>query len=349
MNAAHGEPALLGPPDFCRLPVLFATALAAQMVVLAIGLVPSETPAWRPAQWLAASALSQWLALCSALALCKARPLLAALPAPGSALAAWALPVLVAFSGSWLVFGIAPLIDAELLPAHTGALRFSASIAAIAGMLAAVLLRYLHLRRRWEAQVAAQAQAQVEALQARIRPHFLFNSMNSIASLVRRDPQTAERAIEDLAELFRAALGSDPRPATLDEEITLCERFLAIESLRLGPRLGVDWRIDADVPRQLALPRLLLQPLVENAVRHGIARLAEGGRIGITLRRDGRRLRLRIDNPRPVDADGDAGGNRHAQASVARRLAHFFGERADMAVDAGRGYYAVELSLPIDA
>jgi two-component system, LytTR family, sensor histidine kinase AlgZ len=217
--------------------------------------------------------------------LCKARPLLARLPANAAGLGAWALPVAVAFGGSWLVHGIAS--DARTRPAARRQQRACASalsIAAIAGMLAAVLLRYLHLRRRWQAQVAAQAQAEVEALQARIRPHFLFNSMNRSPAwcAATRPPPSAPSRTSRRTVPRRAGQGG--RLATLAEEIDLCERYLGIERCGWATATAVDWQIDADVPRDQRLPRLLLQPLVENAVLHGIARLAEGGRIDIAIR-----------------------------------------------------------------
>ncbi len=336
-------------PDFCQLPTLFSTLVAAQLAVLVIGLAPSTDSEWNGSQWIAASALAQWLALCSAVPLCKLRPALQRLPPTLGGLLAWAIPVAVAFLGSLLLHELNDSLQLELGAGIASRMHFAGAIAAIAALLSAVLLRYFHFQQRWRQQIAAQSRAQVDALQARIRPHFLFNSMNSIASLVRRDPATAERAIEDLADLFRAALGAGGEAASLDEELRLCERYLAIEALRLGDRLQVEWRIADDVPRQLPLPRLLLQPLVENAVGHGIARLAEGGRIEIDIARERKALRIRIGNPCPRLPESTREGNRHAQSSVAQRLAYAFGPRAGMTVATREGYYSCELRLPLDS
>ena len=196
--------------------------------------------------------------------------------------------------------------------------------------------------------MAAHAQAQVQALQARIRPHFLFNSMNSIASLIRHDPATAERAVEDLSELFRAALGTGSGESTLAEELHLAERYLAIEALRLGSRLHVDWVLPDDLPRTLPLPRLILQPLVENAIVHGIAKLPQGGKLRIAAWREGAQLHIDVSNPLPP-AITPSHGNHHAQDNIAQRLAHRFGARARMAAGARDGYYAATLIVPIDA
>jgi len=334
-------------PDFCQPPTLFSTLVAAQLAVLVIGLAPSAESSWNLRQWVAASAFAQWLALCSALPLCKLRPRLLLLPRMLGAALAWAIPVVVALVGSLLLHGLELIalleLDARLQPA----LPFALAIAAMAGLLSAALLRYFHFQQQAHLQVQAQARAQVEALQARIRPHFLFNSMNSIASLVRRDPDTAERAIEDLADLFRAALGAGDGSSTLADELVLCERYLAIEALRLGERLRVDWQVSDAVPRALAMPRLLLQPLVENAVIHGVARLAEGGTISLRITTEAQAVVVLIGNPCPPLPGPTVGGNQHAQSSVAQRLAYAYGQRAQMAVQAGQGYYAVELRLPL--
>src|SRR5690606_14742609 len=170
--------------------------------------------------------------------------------------------------------------------------------------------------------------------------------MNWIAGLVRRDPVTAERAIEDLSDLFRAALGAGQGESTLDEELTLCRRYLAIEALRLGDRLAVDWQLDPELPGELPLPRLILQPLVENAVVHGIARLGQGGTIRIAVARQARRLEVSITNPAPPPRNARP-GNAHAQASIAQRLAYQFGPAARMATSHADGYYRCELSLPL--
>jgi two-component system sensor histidine kinase AlgZ len=333
-------------PDFCRLQRLFAVLVVAEVVVLVLALAPREEGPWGWPRFLAASLFAQWLALTSAVLLCQARKPLARL-SPWLALGlAWLLPVLVAGGGAALVHELDASLGYGLSLPLSQRIEFASGCAAIAALIGAVALRYFYVQEQWQAQVQAQAAAEVRALQARIHPHFLFNSMNTIASLVRSDPETAERAVEDLSDLFRAALGAGKGESTLGEEITLTERYLSIEALRLGDRLQVSWQLPADLPRSLAMPHLILQPLVENAVNHGIARLTAGGRVEICARVERGRLLLRITNPCPRELD-DQPGNQHAQGSIAQRLAHRFEGRARMTSSRSEGYYAVELELPL--
>jgi two-component system sensor histidine kinase AlgZ len=338
-------------PDFCRLPTLFAVIVGAELVVLVLAVAPLEHERLQPFAFGTASLFAQWTALTSALLLCKLRGALLRLsPMPG-ALLAWLVPVVVAALGAWLLFQInrglgllgTPVVDP---------LRFVIRCAALAGLIGAAALRYAYVQEQWRRQVSAQAKAESDALQARIRPHFLFNSMNTIASLVRSDPQKAERAVVDLSDLFRAALGAGEGESTLAEEVELVERFLAIETLRLGDRLRVRWQREEPLPWGLKLPRLVLQPLVENAIIHGVAQLADGGTIDIGLRAQGKALKVTVGNPCPPsgqlagEASG-AGDNSHAQQSIAHRLRYRFGTATSMVTRHDAGYYACELTLPI--
>ncbi|HEY8682239.1 MAG TPA: histidine kinase, partial [Rhodanobacter sp.] len=190
----------------------------------------------------------------------------------------------------------------------------------------------------------AVTRAQVEALQARIRPHFLFNSMNTVAALIRVDPDAAERTVEDLSELFRAALGQhDTGDGTLGEELALVERYLAIEQLRLGARLHVQRELD-DLPADYPLPRLLLQPLVENAVRHGIQPLREGGTVILRGHRDAAGIRIEIINPLP--GTPPASGNGHGLDSVRQRIAYRYGPLAKVQAGPQDARFVVLLQLP---
>jgi two-component system sensor histidine kinase AlgZ len=210
------------------------------------------------------------------------------------------------------------------------------------------VLRYLFVIDGWQAQVRASSRAEADALQARIKPHFLFNSMNTIAGLVRRDPVVAERAVLDLSDLFRAALDAGESNSSLAEEVELAERYLAIEALRLGPRLQVAWRRTEPLPWKQPLPRLVLQPLVENAVLHGISRLPQGGMIEIDIAADADMLLLAVRNPAPPQREGDGNrGAQHAQRSIGHRLAYAFGPRAGMTAAWDAGYYRCELKVPI--
>lgn len=333
-------------PDLCRAPALFSIAVAVQVVVLAAMLtrLPQTISDWTAL--FTASLFAQWMALLCAAALCRLRPIIHRLPQiPGVALAL-AVPTAICTLAALLVALIDQSFSAGWTVPPEKTLRFAFVCGAIGLLLAAGLLRYFYINEQWAAQIAAHAGAQVQALQARIRPHFLFNSMNSIASLIRHDPATAERAVEDLSELFRAALGAESGESTLAEELHFCERYLAIEALRLGPRLRQRWELASDLPRQLPLPRLILQPLVENAIVHGISPLSEGGEVTIRVHREGDALHIEIANPCP-EKPVRIHGNHHAQDNIRQRLTHRFGTRASMTPQARPGYYSVVLTLPL--
>ena len=252
----------------------------------------------------------------------------------------------VALLGAGIVHALFSIIG-EM---DSGFARFVGGSAAIAMLLSAAVLRYFYVGDRWKAQLAAHARAEADALQARIRPHFLFNSMNLIAGLLRRDPVMAERAVLDLADLFRAALGAGEDDSTLAGECGLAESYLGIESLRLGERLRVEWRREEPLPWELPMPRLVLQPMVENAVLHGISRLPEGGAITIALATEGKFLRITVRNPAPPpeeEARTPHRGSGHAQRSIAHRLAYRFGPAARMTAGWQAGYYLCEIRLPL--
>jgi two-component system, LytTR family, sensor histidine kinase AlgZ len=332
-------------PDFCRMDTFFVVMVAVEIIVLAAVLMPDSSGNTQARDVFTASLFAQWLALLSCVLLCQARRWIVRWPLHLSAPLAWAVPVVTSLLGAAAVHRLDKMMGLQMTVPPEHALRFAFSCAAMAGLLTAALLRYFYIQQQWKAQVSAHAQAEVKALQARIRPHFLFNSMNSIASLVRRDPLTAERAIEDLADVFRAALGAGQGAWTLGEEFDLIRRYLAIEQLRLGDRLRTEWRITAEAALDRAIPKLLLQPLVENAVLHGIARLPDGGSVVIQVRNVDAGVEVKIDNPCPPRMPATS-GNGHALESVSLRLQHYFGPQAWMAVAPAAGYYSVTLWMP---
>ena len=332
-------------PDLCSVHRLVAVMGVAQLVVLVIALAPVGGERWGLESFLSVSAFAAWVALASAVLLCRLRAQIHRLTRGVGRAVAVLVPTVVAGLCAWSVQFLG-LGNPDVVAPGTGA-GFIASSMVLTGMIAGVALRYFYVRDEWQAQVQARAKASVDALQARIRPHFLFNSMNSIASLVRTDPVNAERALEDLADLFRAALGAGDGDATLQQEIELGQRYLAIEKLRLRERLRVTWKLPDPLPA-IRLPKLVLQPLLENAVVHGIAALPEGGEIEVSLRVARGRLEIRITNPCLRSGGPDRGnGNGHAQASIAQRLAFHFGPGIKMTARQVDDHYFCEISLPL--
>jgi two-component system sensor histidine kinase AlgZ len=333
-------------PQFCQPATVYSAMLLAEIVVVIAVFSPGEsTTRW----WLALSTgtvLAQWIALSTIAVLCLLRPRLAALPS-GAALAT--VTAVLALT-AWLMASLGFMLDRELewglLSPRQDRDRFVLGIVATVVLMAALGLRYGYVHVQWRLQIEARARTQVEALTARIRPHFLFNSMNTIAGLIHEDARLAERVIEDLSDLFRAALAAGERAHPLGRELELCRRYLAIEGLRLGERLRVDWDADA-APTDLPVPPLLLQPLVENAVYHGIQPLPEGGVVRVAATRDGNDLLLTIENPRPLEFVATAAGHGMAQENVRQRLHYAYSQRASLEVEERAGYYGVKLRLPL--
>lgn len=194
----------------------------------------------------------------------------------------------------------------------------------------------------------SELQSRIQALQSRIRPHFLFNSMNSIASLISVDPDAAEKVVEDLSQLFRASLSTNEEQVTLAQEVSLCRRYLYIEQLRLGDRLTMDWQIDEPLLSQ-PIPLLTLQPLLENAVYHGIQARPEGGEIRIAIYRADNEVCISIANPVPP-VRGHHRGNRMAQDNIRYRLEALHGKAAKLDVSQLSGHYQIIVRYPyVDA
>ena len=211
----------------------------------------------------------------------------------------------------------------------------------------AVFAHYLALRERWQNQFYAEAHVRLDALQARIRPHFLFNSLNTIASLIHDHPELAEEATMDLADLLRIGL-KHAETHSLNDELELIRGYLRLEALRLENRLQLEWQLDQALPMSQNLPPLLLQPLVENAIVHGISRRLDGGTLSIEGRkiRFGR-LRFTITNPLPDADSAPAAGNRTALDNIRQRLALAYEERYGLKTWTEDGCFKAELTIPV--
>ena len=204
------------------------------------------------------------------------------------------------------------------------------------------LLAYLRLRAK--AFSPALAEARLQALNARIRPHFLFNSLNAVLSLIRRDPKRAERALEDLADLFRVLMSDSRRFVRLAEEIAMLERFANLEQLRLGERLRVTWEVD-QAPENALVPPLMLQPLLENAVYHGVEPGLGSGEVVIHIEARGERVLVRVANPFQPQA-AQRPGNRMALDNLRERLELFFDAEARLGTRVAHGRFEVQIEFP---
>ena len=289
-----------------------------------------------------ASLYAQALALVTALGLCISRAWLGRLSARGAWLGSWFVAVMVA-----LVFSYSAGIVGTVLGAGPGREDFSLfvlqSVLAVA-LVGVALLRYLFIRAQWRAQVLAQSEARVQALQARIRPHFLFNSLNTIASLIPEEPLSAERAIEDLADLFRGSMRRADSLISLSEELDLARRYLQMEQRRLGDRLRVEWRV-SELPEGASILPLTLQPLLENAVAHGIQPRADGGELKVYGRAEKDNIVITISNPLGPD-ESDNRGHGMALANIRERMELAFGPAASLITHQNEEQFFAVLSLP---
>lgn len=232
-----------------------------------------------------------------------------------------------------------------LLPSDGDSLVAMIKVAILSVLSSSLILHYLGLR--YQAVRPALDIGQMAALTARIRPHFLFNSLNAVLSLIRKEPRRAEEALESLSELFRVLM-RDPRDLVpLSEEILLCRQYLDLERLRLGDRLRIEWSID-DVPQDCLVPPLMLQPLIENAVYHGIEPSDFGGTLRIVFKRQATAIRIEIINslPESSGAGRHLDGNQMAMANIRQRLALHYDLEASLDITQAGGEHRVTLLLP---
>jgi two-component system sensor histidine kinase AlgZ len=268
----------------------------------------------------------------SLVVLCAARRGLAALGYTGAFAAILGFEIVLAYLVH--LFAASVMTGMALIP--------FAQFAAMTALFTAVALAYLDVRAR--ALAPALAEARIQALQARIRPHFLYNSINAVLSLMRSDPRRAERALEDLADLFRVLMADNRTLAPIGNEIELARQYLALEELRLGDRLRVRWNVDG-LPPDALVPPLVLQPLVENAVYHGIEPSDKGGEIQIDVVRVGKEIVMELRNPFPGGGK-HATGNRMAIVNIRERLQLHFDAEASMRSEVKDGFYRVVIRMP---
>ncbi|EKA29392.1 alginate biosynthesis protein AlgZ/FimS [Pseudomonas aeruginosa ATCC 14886] len=329
-------------PELCEAEALFTLVLLAELLVLVLVLAEPMTPSFNWVRLALASLFVQWIVLLSAALFCRLRPLLARLPV---ALAGSACCLLVVA----LTLGCTAVAEHYQLGGEltrAGEVNLYLRHALIALIMSALVLRYFYLQSQWRRQQQAELQARLESLQARIRPHFLFNSLNSIASLIELDPLKAEHAVLDLSDLFRASLAKPGTLVSWEEELALARRYLSIEQYRLGDRLQLDWQGHGG-PANLPIPQLTLQPLLENALIYGIQPRVEGGLVQVeAVYREGV-FQLCVSNPYDEALESPPSkGTRQALHNIDARLGALFGPKASLSVERRDGRHYTCLRYP---
>ncbi len=228
-------------------------------------------------------------------------------------------------------------------PGREGLAAFMLQSVLAVSVVSVALFRYLFIRAQWEAEIEAEAEARVQALQARIRPHFLFNSLNTIASLIHDEPDAAERATVDLADLFRGSMRRADQLISLEEELSLGRKYLDMERRRLGERLTVDWNV-AELPADASVLPMILQPLLENAVNHGVQARANGGQIRVFGRVEGENIVITISNP--VPEQDVRPGHGMALPNIRGRLELALGSQASLITNQDQDRFYAVLTLP---
>lgn len=344
MSQGDEQAARVFLPDLCTTRAVLVVVVVAELLALVMTLAASHYNGFSFERLALTSLFIQWVALTSAALLCMLRDFLNRFSLAWAATSVVALVVADTFAFSilarlalvWTLGHDTPLLQADPREPWVNA--------GIAAIITGMVMRYFYVQEQLREKGEAELQARIQALQSRIRPHFLFNSMNIIASLISVDPDAAEQVVEDLSRLFRASLKESGDQVSLREELDLCERYIRIEQLRIGDRLKVEWDVKVEGDKYL-IPLLTLQPLVENAIYHGIQPLAEGGVVRIAAWLEDDCLNLAISNPCGA-ATSSHKGNRMALANIGHRLEALYGRAARLETSASDNNYEVRISYP---
>lgn len=331
-------------PDLCQAQSILFLVLIAELLVVVVVLAGGNLINFDWTMLGLTSLFVQWVVLASAALLCNFRPVLMRMSTAYATVMGYALilslTLIFSVIGEWMT-----LDDMGWDNDKSGIIIRNVLVAAV---MSGIAFRYFFLQHQLRQQEQAELNSRIQALQSRIRPHFLFNSMNIIASLISIDPETAETVVEDLSMLFRASLNdSSNLPVPLAEELDLCRKYVHIESLRLDDRLRVSWRVDVD-PQNVKIPLLTLQPLLENAIYHGIQPRPEGGEVVVNIQSLVGKLVATISNPLPSGDFSREPGNRMAVDNIKRRLEAIYGTEASITSVRGDNSFTTTISYPLD-
>lgn len=333
-------------PSFCDIRIVFSVVIIGELLAFLLTLA---SPHSHHNEWGQLSLLSmfiQWIGLSWAALLCTLRQWMTTIPMLAAGTVSYGSLLLCTIAFTEMAYWGIPSLGGEILTinmTHWEFLGRNLGIAAITGFL---VLRYFFLRHQLKLGIEAENQARMQSLQARIRPHFLFNSLNAITSLIRHQPRVAEEAIEDLADLFRTNLDTARSTVSFYDELDIARRYLRMETLRLGDRLKIEWELE-QMPEDASIPALTLQPLLENAIYHGIELLAQGGTIRCYARRKRNMLYLTIANPIPEQAQqSNRPGNQVAMDNIRQRLLAHFDNEGRVEVKQQNKQHEVTLMFP---
>ena len=322
-------------PELCNTTAIALLILFSQLLVVVLLLSGGEI------NWLRFGLMSlfvQWVALVSAGLVCALRPVLVKMTL--------SLGVSLMFAVVLLVTALISLVSEWVVYRGDDLLLRLAGQLTVSGIITGLVLRYFYVQQKLRLQEQAELHSRIQALQSRIRPHFLFNSMNIIAALIATDPKTAEVVVEDLSELFRASLNDAGNQVLMSEELDLCERYIRIEALRLGDRLRMHWHVDT-TDDTVQIPMLTVQPLLENAIYHGIQPLPDGGSIELRVHYTDEYVSVCITNPLPGPSHVRQNqGNRMALQNIRSRLNVLYGNRATLDAREEADQFVTHLRFP---
>lgn len=350
-DARSGAPAQskqLYLPDFCSARAVLVIVLICELTAIVLSLARNTAALGFWADLGITSMFLLWIALCGAGLLCLLRGYLNRQTVAFGSVIVLAIAMTLVALISAISYYFASAADSAWPGAGTlpdEYWPFLLRNVGITFVVTAIALRYFYVTHEWRHNVELQAKARVHALQARIRPHFLFNSMNTIAALTRSNPARAEEAVHDLADLFRANLSEKRNEIALAEEIDVAHTYQRMEQLRLGDRLRVEWKVDA-LPKDALVPGLTLQPLLENAIYHGIEPRPDGGTVTVTGEFNKGMITIVVRNPVPASNLTMREGNRLALANIKERLDLMYGESATVKAGKFDEEYIVTLRFP---
>jgi two-component system sensor histidine kinase AlgZ len=332
-------------PDMCRAKSVLYLTLIAQLLAIILALNTSFISGdfWSSLSLNALFIL--WVAFTCAAILCTFKRQIDSQPILFICFVMFMTINITTLFMTWVTTSLLPHFELFIAPTQ-GQMSVYLRNTGISIIFSLILIRFLYIQYQWRKQTQAESEARLDALQARIRPHFLFNSLNTIASLTRINPELAETLTEDLAALFRANMQTSQRLVPFKQELTLVQQYLNIEQLRLGERLKINLDISA-VPSDALIPPLSIQPLIENAIYHGIEPSENGGTLDLIGQIDSNKITLLIKNPLPVQAnDNGRTGNRMAIDNTRLRLQNCFPDESQLLISSSDAMFQTQLKFP---